>query len=108
MAAQSIHDETVANLEQMLATFQERNRQYGENYLTLGKVMVALFPDGITLKTEEDFIRFHFMDWMMGKMTRFVCTGMTHVDSIHDASVYGAMLTAFLKVHLDVNQSESK
>lgn len=97
--AESIHAESVKTLEQMLATFKERNLLYGENYLALGRTMVAMFPDGIVLKTEEDFIKFHFLDWMLGKLTRYARNGCTHEDSILDASVYGAMLTAFTKVH---------
>jgi len=83
-------------LEKMAETFRERNKIYGSNYNAVGEVMVALFPNGITLKTKEDFIKFHFMDWKVGKMTRFARTGMTHLDSIHDEAVYSAMLEDFI------------
>jgi hypothetical protein len=102
--AQSIHDETVRTLEAMLDTFKARNTTYGENYLMLGKVMVALFPNGITLQTEEDHIKFHWVSWFVGKFTRFAASGMVHEDSMIDASVYGAMLAAFLKVHAHDDQ----
>lgn len=79
-------------LEEMAKTYRERNAVYGNNFKKMGPVMTALFPEGITLKTEQDFINFHLFDWMVGKITRFASTGMTHLDSIHDSCVYGAML----------------
>jgi hypothetical protein len=86
-------------LEDMLITFKERNTTYNDNYLIVGQVMAALYPDGITLKTPEDFIRYHFVDWMVGKLSRWVRTGMTHDDSIKDAAVYATMLAAWGKLH---------
>lgn len=88
--------QTDKRLEAMAATFRERNSKYGDNYITLGKVMVALFPDGITLKTEKDFILYHWMDWAMGKWTRFVKTKMTDTESVHDGAVYMAMIEDYL------------
>lgn len=99
MAAKSIHAQTQRLLEQMRRTHQDRGATYKENYIALGKAMVALFPNGLTLKTEEDFIRYDFLNWMMSKVTRFAQTDLRHVDSIFDASVYGAMLAAFVTVH---------
>lgn len=84
-------------LEEMAETFRSRNPMYGENWITVGAVMVALHPNGLTLNTADDFIRFHFLDWTIGKFTRFVNTNMTHTDSVHDAAVYMAMLEAFIK-----------
>lgn len=104
MSAVSVHEETLKVLDEMRATFAERNTTYGENYLALGKVMVALFPNGITLQTEEDHIRFHWLSWFIGKTTRFTSSGMVHPDSVMDASVYGAMLTAFLRRHPHVSE----
>jgi hypothetical protein len=99
MAAKSIQAQTQRLLEQMRRTHQERGATYKENYIALGKTMVAMFPNGITLKTEEDFIRYDFFNWMMGKMTRFAQADCRHVDSVMDASVYGAMLAAFVTIH---------
>lgn len=83
-------------LEQMAKTFRERNETYKENWITVGKVMEAMFPEGLTLRTEDDFVRFHFFDWVVGKLTRFVATDMKHTDSVHDAAVYLAMLESHL------------
>lgn len=79
-------------LIEMAAIFKERNTQYGNNYDMVGEVLAALFPHGIVLKTKDDFIKFHFLDWVVGKLTRFVKSGLTHVDSAQDGGVYFAML----------------
>jgi hypothetical protein len=83
-------------LEDMANTYKDRNKTYGESFMSMGPVMAALFPNGITLKTKEDFVTFHLLDWMVGKLNRFVNTGMTHIDSIHDLAVYAAMIEMVL------------
>jgi len=88
-------------LEEMAKTYKQRNEIYGDNFMTMGPVMTALFPNGITLKTQQDFIVFHLLDWMVGKLTRFVNTGMVHIDSIHDLAVYAAMIEMMLKRDMD-------
>ena len=86
-------------LLEMAKTFRTKNKRYGDNYLNVGRVMVALFPRGVTLKTEYDHVLFHWINWKVGKFTRFIQTGMTHTDSIHDDSVYGAMIEAWIKTN---------
>lgn len=83
-------------MSSMAETFRERGKVYKDNYLRMGGVMTALFPEGIVLKTEQEFIKWHLLDWTIGKLTRFATTGMTHIESIHDAAVYLAMLEAEL------------
>ena len=41
-------------LKEASKTFLERNKVYGDNYKSVGRVMKALFPNGVNLKTEED------------------------------------------------------
>lgn len=81
-------------LEAMANTFRERNAVYGDNWKTVGNVMEALFPEGIVLSSPSDFCRWHLLELLVVKLTRFANSGMCHMDSIHDASVYGAMLEA--------------
>jgi len=81
-------------LESMRLTYQERNKIYGDNFETVGKVLAVLFPEGLTLKTAEEFEAYHLLDWIVGKLTRFTATQMQHQDSIHDIAVYSAMLEA--------------
>jgi len=82
----------------MAETFRERNKVYGDNYKSVGAVMVALFPDGVNLSTKEQFNTWHLFELMIVKLTRFANTGMTHKDSIHDAAVYAAMVESLMEV----------
>lgn len=77
-------------------TFEERNRVYGNNYLNVGNVMKGLFPDGMVLKTAEDFASWHLLELVIVKLTRFANSKLTHRDSIHDATLYCAMLEALI------------
>jgi hypothetical protein len=83
-------------LDTMAATFRERNATYGDNYTRIGPTLALLYPDGITLKTPDDFVRFHFIVLIVVKLTRFTSSGSTHIDSVHDLGVYAAMLESFL------------
>lgn len=81
----------------MAKTFEAKNKQYKDNWITVGKVFVALYPEGITLKSEQDFVLFHWMSWKIGKLSRFVNTGHKDLDSIHDDAVYTAMIETYIK-----------
>jgi len=94
-------------IEEALKTFRERNQSYGDNYLQHGRVMSALFPDGINLKTVEDWNRFGVMNMVVAKLTRY-SQKWPHVDkgtidSVHDMGVYSFMLES-----LDSDELEKK
>lgn len=75
-------------------TFDDRNKIYGNNYLNVGGAMAALFPDGVTLKTADDHNRFHIFMLGVVKLSRY-CNNWDkggHADSMHDNTVYSAML----------------
>jgi hypothetical protein len=75
-------------------TFEERNAIYGNNYLNVGNAMVGFFPNGVTLKTVDDWNRMHILLLAIVKKTRY-CNQWNsggHSDSIHDSMVYDAML----------------
>ena len=80
-------------MEKALETFKERNKVYGDNYHQHGKVMTALFPEGVSLSTIEDYNRFGIVNMLVAKLTRY-CQGWpkSHQDSIHDMGVYAFML----------------
>ena len=79
-------------LKDMAQTYADRQEQYGEAYLVIGKVMKMLYPDGIVLTTEDGFNKYHLFDQIVAKVCRYAGSGGTHVDSIHDIAVYAAML----------------
>lgn len=84
-------------LAEMADTYRDRNKVYGDNYKRVGDVMMALFPNGVELKTQEAFNIWHLFELMIVKVTRFANTGLSHVDSIHDCAVYAAMVESLLK-----------
>lgn len=92
--------DTVGNaLRAMAATFESKNAQYGSNGLKVGDVMKALFPNGLTANSAADHRMHHLFNLVIVKLTRFVNSGMKHVDSIHDAAVYCAMVEAEAAYH---------
>ena len=74
--------------------YEQRNKIYGDNYKRFGKVMALLFPDGVTLKTEDDFNRFGIFVQLVSKETRYAENFLRggHDDSLDDTSVYSMML----------------
>lgn len=86
-------------LRSAAATFEQRNGAYGNNYRRAGIVMEALFPDGIHIRTADEWNRFSIFFHLMNKMMRYsnnIEKG-GHLDSAHDAQVYAAMLEEFTK-----------
>lgn len=79
------------------ATFRERNAVYKDNHVQVGKIMAILFPEGVSLKSSEDFDEWHLFELIVVKLTRFANSGRAHVDSIHDIVVYAAMVEGLTK-----------
>lgn len=86
-------------LEEAAKTFRERNAVYKDNANVVGKVMLALFPNGVKLETPEDFHMWHLFELLIVKLTRFTNSGLTHQDSILDLTVYAAMLEPLINSH---------
>ncbi len=76
--------------------YEERQAIYGDNYKNAGKRLLEFFPDGLTLKTAEDFQWFHLFTHLDSKLSRYAQSrmrlGKGHPDSLADLSVYAAML----------------
>lgn len=74
--------------------YEDRNAQYGSNYKFFGYVLSGMFPDGITLKTPEQFNRFALFLNVVHKCTRYAraMPDEGHADSCDDICVYSAML----------------
>ncbi len=84
-------------LAEMADTYRERNKVYGDNYKRVGEVMVALFPNGVTINTKDEFNVWHLFELMVVKLTRFANSGLSHEDSIHDLAVYAAMVESLIR-----------
>lgn len=83
-------------LREAANTYDERNKLYKDNFNNVAMVMTALFPDGISLTSSEDFKRWHNFELIIVKLTRFANSGLTHKDSIRDAEVYAAIVESFI------------
>ncbi len=83
-------------LQQMADTFRERNAVYGDNYKRVAPIMAVLFPEGAPPELLHHDA-FHLFELLIVKISRFAISGMTHMDSIHDAAVYAAMIEAILQ-----------
>ena len=84
-------------LRKLMHLQKEKEEEYGTAYKRHGKIMAALFPNGITLKTEEEFNFFAIYDILIVKMNRMatgLAKGEVHLDSLDDLTVYSAMGTA--------------
>jgi hypothetical protein len=81
-------------LREAAGTYEERNAIYGDNYFRVGEVMRAHFPDGLFVKTADDWNRLHIFLLGVVKDTRYITNWNNggHADSCRDATVYSAML----------------
>jgi hypothetical protein len=77
--------------------FLERNALYKDNYKKFGNILVQMFPDGITLKSPEEFNRFALFLQIIHKQTRYAHSVLDggHADSLDDTSVYAQLLQEF-------------
>lgn len=85
---------TADRLQRLAALYKERNEDYGDNYKRWGKLMMALFPNGLTLRTEDDWNRMGVYTQAFSKFTRYAAQWGKggHPDSCDDAAVYMTML----------------
>jgi hypothetical protein len=83
-------------LTESAETYKKRNAEYGDNFLNVGPTMAGLFPEGVTLRNAQDFIRWHLFELIVIKATRYANNFDKggHLDSIRDMSVYSAMVEA--------------
>jgi hypothetical protein len=84
-------------LRKMIEIFQERNTVYQDNWKMVGRILAELHPNGITLQTAEDHAMYSLWEQLIGKLTRFAISDMTHEDSIEDLGVYAAIILGIIK-----------
>ena len=84
-------------LKQAIKTFGERNSVYQDGWVRHGAIMAAFFPDGLELKTPEDFARFHLFEMSVGKLNRYAANFEKggHQDSVHDGGIYSLILEMY-------------
>lgn len=88
-------ESVVKTLSDSAKIFEERNAEYKDNYLQVGKVMQILFPEGLPLNSEHDHNVYHLFSLAVVKLTRFANNYKEgHSDSLRDMINYLAMVDA--------------
>ena len=96
---QPIDKSVLSILESAVETFKSRNSVYGDLFDISGNAIADLFPEGIELKTPEEFGRFAQFLLCYGKLARYAVNLKTggHADSAHDLIVSAAILERLTK-----------
>lgn len=80
-------------LREAAETYEQKSKEYGNNYKQIGHVMAAMFPAGLTITTPGEWNKLHLFLLGMVKKTRFAVNfDGGHDDSLLDDMVYDAML----------------
>lgn len=83
-------------LSQSHDVYKDRSAIYKDNFRSVGRVMVALFPEGRPpLVTAEDYDRWHIFELLIIKLTRYANNyDQPHEDSLLDQLPYLGILGA--------------
>jgi hypothetical protein len=65
--------------------FRSKNAEHGDAYLKVGVILNQLFPEGITLKTINEFNKFTTLIQILYKVTRMCNTCFNEKELIHDS-----------------------
>lgn len=97
--AVAVASEVPQILRQAATIFEQRNAMYGNAYKRHGNIMMAMFPDGLTLNDSDDWTRFGVFVMCVSKLNRYASNLKNggHKDSAHDLSVFAAMLEELTK-----------
>ena len=89
--------------------FKERNKDYGLSHSRHGEIMTCFFPDGLQLNNSQDFTRFMFFNWIVGKLNRYAenFSKGGHADSIFDCINACAMFNIYDKNFEDIKNEIS-
>ena len=108
--------------EHLEKLFAGKNADYGDAYVKFGKVMMAVFPDGLTLKDESDWVLMGlFVQWVekclrVGNLTWCAGAGSEHStlhnfesieDTCNDMSVYAQIFRHYVS-HDDWRENQGE
>lgn len=90
------YEKTAADImADMIKTYNERSVTYGHNFEMVGELVKILFPQGVPSELVVTQ-HWHLFELVLTKLSRFATSHLKHIDSIHDASVYGAIIEMIL------------
>ena len=95
-------------LRDLAKLFEEKNKEHGDSFLIVGKLLELCFPNGITLKTAQDHNKYAGLVQVMYKVKRITTSLFSQehlkfeswLDSPHDLAVYSAMLAYIMNLEL--------
>jgi len=81
-------------LHKLALLYQLKNSLYGDSYKQAGKILAAIFDDGIEIESEKDFNRFCIYVHIITKLLRYSNNFFKEPDPDHmkDIAVYATML----------------
>jgi hypothetical protein len=92
LATQNENMERVNKFRQADRKVETNTKAAIESCLRTGSVMKALFPEGLRLKSEEEFAVFRLFDRLVGDLANFARTGMKRSTSLRDISLHAGLL----------------
>lgn len=103
----NMHDAMVSALDKARATFKARNAAYSQGqdfgFEKHAAMLMALFPEGLTIKDTKQMARFILFVMVTVKVARYAEHMPTqgHEDSAHDLGVYALLMEAYDAVMTD-------
>ena len=95
------------SFKRSMDTIMEREGQYGAGPLTVGGALASIFPEGVTLRTPEDFARFFYLTMVQMKLSRYAnAFHEGSPDSSHDGANYFKLLELFDEFLREVENDE--
>lgn len=83
-------------LQTMTDTSRERGKVYGNSFFKMQPIIKALWPNGVPAGLCETH-QWHIFELVINKLIRFANTDLTHIDSVHDAGVYCAIIEFIIR-----------
>jgi hypothetical protein len=81
-------------LRDLANLYEERNVTYGDNYKRFGPMAAMMFPNGLIIRSADDWNRLALFIHVMTKVTRYanLFDKNGHSDSLDDLAVYAMMM----------------
>jgi hypothetical protein len=71
---------------------EDKNKAAIEGCIRTGELMKVLFPDGVKLKSEEEFAAFRLFDRLVGEIAHFAKTGMKGPAPLRGITMHATLL----------------
>jgi hypothetical protein len=70
----------------------EKDKKVIERCMRTAELMRALFPNGLHLRSQQEFGTYRLFDGLVGSISQFAEAGMTHHGSLRAISLYATLL----------------